>query len=242
MPSAKDEVVRRSSTRPDPRADPDSLTNKSPPPTGRPSARPRPGGLRDEVSPRALKHDPRADPDSLRGAALAAPRVPREARAVEANDVDVDVGEPPAEAADVRESSRPLSKVAEIERLVDRAAWKEIAQNLGPGAEAEELSPALALIYAVARRESAGDDAASQATQLAIESMAKVLGVAPESPLSLVLAKRMLRKPPAATSAPGAPARQRVVTWLIIAMVVGFVAGALLGTPGLGALHALKLF
>ena len=145
MPSAKDEVARRPSSRPDPRADPDSGPPQ--PVTGRPPAKGKDaqGGLREEIAPRARSVHPRCGSHSIRGARVApAPaRLPREMGGGDGvgggsdqdEDVPVDVTEEAPLAATVSEAPPPPAdpRFAEIERLLDRTAWKEIGDKLGSG-------------------------------------------------------------------------------------------------------------
>ena len=99
------------------------------------------------------------------------------------------------------------------------------------------------MIYALARREAAGDDdAAPGATEQAIKSMAALLGVPPNSAAALVLAKRLLRKGPAASAhAEKAPSGTRWAA-LVLVIVLGFVGGLLWRIDLVRAFHALHLF
>src|SRR5262245_53949935 len=136
MPSAKDEVSRRPSARPDPRADPDSVPRM--PAVGARAGRAEKPGVREEVAPRAKKRDPRADPDSI-------PSMP--VVRADADDVDVALSaeEPAAEAPPASGAERASApddpRLAEIEPLVERSAWKEIADKLGPPERAGDLPP-----------------------------------------------------------------------------------------------------
>lgn len=230
MSSAKEEVARRAPGRRDPRVDPDSVP-------GMPAVHEEPekapkalGG--DEVALRAHKLDPRAEPESLPGARLAAAQVAADGDAV---DVDTGSADEPAAAAPAPGDAR----LAELEPLFDRSAWKEIAEKLGPPEKAAELPPPLALIYALARREAAGDDVARGATELAISSMASLLGVAPGSATALVLAKRLLRQNPASWSTRPAPPARLSLAIVLIGVAIGVAAGSFLS---LETFRSLKLF
>jgi hypothetical protein len=241
MPSAKDEVARRSSARRDPRVDPDSIP-AMPAVTGK--AGEEQGGLRDVVAPRAKKRDPRADPESI-----PAMRAVTAEHAEDAVDVDTSTEEPAAEEERAAKEEAPAAeagaapadaRLAEIEPLLDRTAWKEIADKLGPPEKAAELPPALGLIYALARREAAGDASAPGATELAIASVAKLVGVAPGSATALVLAKRLLRQNPASWRTRPAPPAKLSVAIVLIGLAIGVAAGSFLSVE---AVHSfIKLF
>lgn len=236
MATATDERATRRSTRPDPRVDPDPG-----PPAHAEGDHLERSGLRDVVVPRAKRHDPRADPDSIPGmravtepaasepdGAVATPEAPA---AVEAT-IERDEGRAPR-------SAEGDPRLAEIEALVDRSAWKDIADKLDPAAKAGDLPPALALLHALALRETAGDEAGPRATEVAIRSMAALLGVTPESPAALVLAKRLLRKNPASWRTRPAPSARLSVALVVLAIVVGVAAGSFLS---LEAFRSVELF
>ncbi|MFT3768534.1 MAG: hypothetical protein QM820_24065 [Minicystis sp.] len=253
MASAKDEVARRSAARRDPRVDPDSVpamkavTEKAPAKGKSPA--------RDEVAPRGKKRDPRAESDSVPAMRAVSEKDAAERDAAEereaAVDVEVDAGEEPgAEAANAAEpvaaakdaetsSTHADPRFAELEPLFDRSAWKDIADRLGPPEKAAELPPALALVYALARREAAGDEVARGATELAIKSMAALLGVAPDSATALVLAKRLLRQNPASWRTRPAPPARLSVAIVLLGVAVGVAVGSFLS---LDAFRSFKLF
>jgi hypothetical protein len=203
------------------------------------------GGVRDVVAARAKKHDPRADPDSIPGfRAPAPPAVPREA-----DEVDVDVeAEPRAEEApsdertsEVPDDERPSEvpgerRLAGVDLLIERGAWKDIRDKLAAGEAADDLPPALALVYAIARREAGGEDGG--ATPLAIKSMAALLGVAEDSAAALVLAKRLLRQNPVAHLARKGASTARTLGVVAVALVVGVLVGLVVHA----AFPAIRLF
>lgn len=86
-------------------------------------------------------------------------------------------------------------RVMKLEKLVERNSWEEIAEQLG---SETALSPALRLLQAVAKRETATreDDKKGSAELMrdAISAVAMLLQVPEASPTALVLAKRLLRK------------------------------------------------
>jgi hypothetical protein len=236
MPSAKDEIARRSTARRDPRAEPDSVpAMRAVKPEEEPAARESSPVLRDEVAP-SVRRDPRADPEphyessSIRAKAVAA--------SPEA-DIDVELpADPPAAEAPSSSASAPLDpRLAALEPLFGRTAWKEIADKLGPPEQAAALPPQLALIYALARREAAGEAGAAGANELAIRSMAALFGVAPTSATALVLAKRLLRQNPAGwRTRPAPPARLSLVI-ILLGVALGVAAGSFLS---LETFHSLK--
>jgi hypothetical protein len=204
MPAAKDEVSRRARRRHDPRAEPDSVPAV-------PAVHPvteggaQPAGVASEEVVASARRDSRADPASI-----------------------------PAPEAEAAPAASCDARFAELEPLFARNAWREIADRLGPADEAADLPPALGLIYALAQREAAGDAGATGATELAIRSMAALVGVAPGSDTALVLAKRLLRQNPAGwRTKPAPPARLSVA---IIAL--GVAIGAAVGWfASLGSIH-----
>jgi hypothetical protein len=118
-------------------------------------------------------------------------------------------------------------RFAQVEPLVGRNAWRDIVERLGPANEAGELPPGLTLVLAVAQREAAGEASAAGANALAIQSMADLLGVAPGSHTALLLAKRLLRQPPASwTTKPAPPARFTALI-ILFGIALGVAAGRL---------------
>ena len=94
-------------------------------------------------------------------------------------------------AADVK----PVTddRLAQIERLVGRNQWAEVCSLLAPEPGAvERLPPTLALVYAVALKESAPN--ARDGDRRAIGAVADILGISRESALALVLGKRLTRR------------------------------------------------
>jgi len=90
---------------------------------------------------------------------------------------------------------RPITddRLAQIERLVGRNQWAEVCALLAPEPGAlDQLPPTLALVYAVALKESA--PSARDADRRAIGAVADILGISRESALALVLGKRLTRR------------------------------------------------
>ncbi len=87
-------------------------------------------------------------------------------------------------------------RVLKYEKLVERNAWEQLAEQLG--AE-RDLSPAMQLLRIVAQREMLKRDQKAEAARLAqegISAIAKVLNLPEGSPTALVLGKRLLRRNP----------------------------------------------
>ncbi len=221
MTTGKSDGSHRRITRRDPRAEPDS---------------PLPAGVVEEVAP-SVKRDPRADPDTVPPTpAIAATEVVAK---VHPEPVPVPVPESPREsgtgtgtgtgpnsATTHTAAPAPVDpRFAELEPLVARNAWKEIAERLGAAGEAGALPPALALVFALAQREAAGEEGAAGATALAIRSMAALVGVPQESGMALVLAKRLLRRNPAGWRQRPAPAARYSAVIIVLGILVGAAVG-----------------
>ena len=116
-------------------------------------------------------------------------------------------------------------RLAELDPLLASGAWREIMKILGPPEQVEKLPPTLALIYAVAQRESAGNTSATPANELAIRSVAAIYGIAPGSMTALVLAKRLLRQNPAAWRTKAAPPAKLSGLIIAIALALGLGVG-----------------
>lgn len=163
---------------------------------------------REEIDAEAGEVAPReAQPPTESGVIRVGPPHPAAAPAVAANSV-VALADP---------------RLAELDPLLSRGSWREILVLLGPAEAVEKLPPTLALIHAIAQRESAGDASATPANELAIRSMAAIYGIPKESTTALVLAKRLLRQSPAAWRTKPAPAAK--LSALIIAVAVAFGLG-----------------
>jgi hypothetical protein len=116
-------------------------------------------------------------------------------------------------------------RLAELDPLLSRGSWREILALLGPPEAIEKLPPTLALIHAIAQRESSGEQSATPANELAIRSMAAIYGISPTSTTALVLAKRLLRQNPAAWRTKPAPPAKFSVLIIVVAVALGLGAG-----------------
>jgi hypothetical protein len=116
-------------------------------------------------------------------------------------------------------------RLAELEPLLSRGSWGEILKVLGPPDAVDRLPPTLALIHAIAQRESAGDASATPANELAIRSIAAIYGLEPTSTTALVLAKRLLRQNPAAWRTKPAPPAKLSALIIVVAVALGLGVG-----------------
>lgn len=187
------------------------------------------------------KIDPRADPDSELSTKEGDFSVDR-----------VDVGnigpaspssvEQAAEASDTGEGPKPVRKITSqdpryepLEKLLDKNDWKQICDDLGPMESVGKLPPNLGLVAALASHEMSkdGDQAA---VAIAIRCMAGVLGVAEDSPIARVLARRLLRKNPVRFSERKAPPARTSFLIVLLALIVGGGVGLLAAGISLGDL------
>jgi len=165
------------------------------------------------------KLDPRADPTSTPPTAeddfsvdrVAVTKTAKKAEAAE------DKPEPDNHAKKVT-SEDP--RYAPLEKLLDLNDWKKIADELGPMSDVGKLPPNLGLLSALAHNESA-KNGEPEAVVTAIRCMAGLLGVADDSPIARVLARRMLRKNPVKLTERQAPATRTSLLIVLITLVLG---------------------
>jgi hypothetical protein len=169
-----------------------------------------------------------------------------EPAAVESSVVSIADGEPRAKAEDVVESSVESSRAKKvtsqdpryepIEKLLDLNDWKKITDELGPMSDVGKLPPNLGLLAALAHNE-ATKDGDPDAVATAIRCMAGLLGVAEDSPIARVLARRMLRKNPVKLSERKAPPAKTSFLIVVATLVVGGGVGWLASE---GSWHAVR--
>lgn len=180
------------------------------------------------------KIDPRADPVSSPPSAkedfsVDRVAVPKSAKAIEAVDEAAAAGAAPSLALEstVVPVDKPANKVTSqdpryepVEKLLDVNDWKQIASELGPLDEVGKLPPNLGLVAALAHNENAkaGDP---EAAAVAIRCMAGLLGVADDSPIARVLARRMLRKNPVKLRERQAPPAKTSLLIVLVTLVLG---------------------
>lgn len=170
-----------------------------------------------------VKVDPRADPLSTPPSAkddfsvdrVAVPKTAKTKDGNELKDANDAKDEPVA-----RKITSQDPRYEPLEKLLDVNDWKTIAAELGPLDEAGRLPPNLGLVAALAHNESAkeGDP---EAAAVAIRCMAGVLGVADDSPIARVLARRMLRKNPVKLRDRQAPAAKTSLLIVLVTLVLG---------------------
>ncbi len=113
----------------------------------------------------------------------------------------------------------------EVEHLVERGAWDDIADKLQPLAEADNLPPRLALLYAIAAKESAREGTAASADAAAIRAVSLLFDVQTDSPAAVLVAKRALRRNPAAWATRPAPTAGVSIAFAVtVVTIVGFIA------------------
>lgn len=113
-----------------------------------------------------------------------------------------------------------------IEPAIAKGDWSEIANQLGSDEQAGRLPPNLGLLFALARKESEHDEATARKgtayNELAIRCMAGLFGVPEQSPIALVLAKRLLRKNPVSwQKRPAPPAKVSILLIILVVAVCG---------------------
>ncbi len=179
----------------------------------------------DQVQRRSTARiDPREEvdePGSETAREIPAPAESGATRVAEREEIAAD---PPASGRiSVVTSADP--RLAELDPLLSRGSWGEILKVLGPPEAVDKLPPTLALIHAIAQRESAGDASATPANELAIRSMAAIYGIEPTSATALVLAKRLLRQNPAAWRTKPAPPAKLSALIIAVAVALGLGVG-----------------
>ena len=108
---------------------------------------------------------------------------------------------------------------------MERGDWDGLARQLGLLDKAGLLPPNVGLLFAVAHHESGREDGAGAANEIAIRCAAGLLGVRPESPIAVVLAKRLLRKKPQTWRQKPAPPARVSFLIVVIVLVVGGAVG-----------------
>jgi hypothetical protein len=115
-------------------------------------------------------------------------------------------------------------RLAHLEALLDKNDWQRVHAELGVTDSSAPLPPNLQLVASIAAYELAkeGDSAAVSA---AIRAMAALLGVAENSPVARVLARRLLRKNPARITERAAPPARTSALIVVIALLLGGAVG-----------------
>jgi hypothetical protein len=142
-------------------------------------------------------------------------------------DLDLPGLAPPARAPSASPSRPSDPRFLSLEPLLAHGEWDRICELLGPPEKVAELPPSLGLVYAIARKEAAGEASAGDADAIAIRSVAALLGVGASSEAALVVAKRALRRNPNTWRTRPAPKKGLSVALVVIALVLGVLAGAM---------------
>jgi hypothetical protein len=121
-------------------------------------------------------------------------------------------------------------RLERIERTIDEGDWQGVRGMLGSIEDAGRLPPTLGLIAAVAHSETAGEEGAPGASELAIRCMASLFAVGNDSPIGRVLAKRLLRKNPRGTAPSSAPRAGSYATIVFVVLAAVAIFGWLLFT------------
>ena len=214
-----DDIVRKRTTRRDPREERESLPPEEP---KRPSSRPDPREEPEwDAEPHAAERRSSAPPDatpSAPPAAMAPPLMP----SIPPGTTSMPPGamSMPPGTVDAR--------LIELEPLLARGDWAGILALLGPPEKAVELPATLGLVFALAQREAVGDRSATPANVLAIKCMAAIYGVSPDSATALVLAKRLLRQNPASWRTAPAPSAKFTIALIVVVILIGVTAGSYL--------------
>jgi hypothetical protein len=87
-------------------------------------------------------------------------------------------------------------RLAKLDPMIERSAWEQVTKELS---DARDLPPVLALLQVIARRELEDDKKSAALTREAIKALSTLLEVPENSPLALLLAKRLLRRNRATT-------------------------------------------
>ena len=116
-------------------------------------------------------------------------------------------------------------RLAHIERLTNEGKWADVLETLSQQRGSGPLTATERLIWAIAQKEDAHGQSTSEAHRVGIQAMSELLGVAPDSPLALIVAKRALRTVAGAWRS--RPAPKPLYSFLIIILGIGF--GAAVG-------------
>jgi len=107
-------------------------------------------------------------------------------------------------AGSVITSSDP--RIPELEKALASGNWDEALKLLGTPADSGRLPPNLGVLFAIAMKEKDREDMpTAELNDVAIRCTAGLLGVAHDSPIALLIAKRLLRRNPVALHKRPAP-------------------------------------
>ena len=128
-----------------------------------------------------------------------------------------------AGAGSVITSSDP--RIPDLEKALASGNWDETLKLLGTPTESGRLPPNLGVLFAIAMKEKERQDMpASELNDLAFRCTAGLLGVAHDSPIAMLIAKRLLRRNPVALHKRPAP---RPTISILIIIVTVLITGSL---------------
>ncbi len=188
------------------------------------------------------KPDPRADPVSEppKGPddfSVDRVAVPKAAPPADDDDAETKPLQPPS----VKSVTSQDPRYEPLEKLLDANDWRKIAVELGPMSHIGKLPPNLGLVAALAHNENA-KDGDPEAIVTAIRCMSGLLGVAEDSPIARVLARRLLRKNPVRIRDRQAPPARTSLLIVLATLLVGGGVGWITSIGSWrGILHALHL-
>lgn len=175
--------------------------------------------------------DPRVEPESESESSTPQVSVERVVVSkIEVPKIDTeDEGPAPSSRRSVTVESEDR-RVAEVEPFVERNDWKAVVEKLGALDDAGKLPPNLGLLAAIAHNEMAKDGSV-EARNVAVRSMAALLGLPAESELARVLARRILRKNPTGMRHRPAPPAKTSLVIVAVVLVLGGALGWFLSSP-----------
>lgn len=156
------------------------------------------------------RFDSRADPSSERPAE---PRLPT-----------------PEPAPLPRVSSAPPKgepRLLPLDRMINDNDWRAVSKELGPLSEAGNLPPNLALLAAIAHRETSEQEG-QEAIAVGVRAMGKLLGVPGDGAIAGVVARRLLRTNPVRFRDRKAPPARISILIVVLTLVLGGTVGWLL--------------
>ncbi len=140
--------------------------------------------------------------------------------------------EPPASSRRHTEPPAAIdARLESIEAHVTHGEWADVAREVAACGPEDALPPKLALLYAVARKETPGADDKGDADALAIRALASLLGMPESSAIAIALGKRLVRRPPAARRE--APPPRTSALLIAAAFAVGIACGYMFFLRGL---------
>lgn len=124
------------------------------------------------------------------------------------------------------------TQLDDVVSLIEQNEWSKVCATLAPSRDAlPATSPSLGLLYAVALREeelrhARPEHSHDPATErLALESLALLLGISPDSAAARIIARRLLRRP---WSAAPAPTTRTSLAIVAVAIALGALVGWIL--------------